>query len=512
MKRTPLRISAVIAFTAALSLPFTACTRQQPIPSAQPAGTVTEAPAPAANAAGPIWTLLGSEAQQFAADFSTDNVLFLTCTVIDETSNDYTTFDDEKIRGVFDALNAVQITGKTDESILDSGHTFAFTLLDGSEITVPFEGDHLVAGKTAFTTAGTDALWAQAQLIVDEYAFDLDEEDDEETDDAAYASITSLADGFTFQYRSDYTAFETDGGMIEIELGHEEYFTVIDSWRMMGPDAEGYLQSQADMYRGYYEGSLIEEPNDPEAVEFNGRTIYATELEAATDDGVTLDITLFAEDLDDGSVFAVTAYYIPDNEDEAAAATQKIFETVTFVPADQVDLESTGAPADENPEGWDNPDGLGGDGRGDDEGGDSGLLDYGDTEGWTWEMYMLSDGTLEYDIDGVLFLQLPNNWLDKYEMEVTGNYVNFYHTASRQKFLEEAGYDGGWLFSVGWSYDESYKELPNYQYIGKAADGKYFFEFPSDVQAYVEDEAVLAEWSMLMEGMNFIKGSAYSTV
>lgn len=77
-------------------------------------------------------------------------------------------------------------------------------------------------------------------------------------------------------------------------------------------------------------------------------------------------------------------------------------------------------------------------------------------------------------------LKLPASWRGKYTVEKSGDngsYVSFY----AKKCHEETG--EGFLFSISKHEDDSYKELPAYELVGKWNGISYVAEFATDVQS-----------------------------
>ena len=133
---------------------------------------------------------------------------------------------------------------------------------------------------------------------------------------------------------------------------------------------------------------------------------------------------------------------------------------------------------------------------------------------WKYRLTKDDDGNLIYTFDG-LVIMLPASWADKYTIAFldTGEYFTFYHTASLLRWQSDYGFASGRLINIGYSPDDSYTELPSYEYIGPGPDGGAFFiEFPTDVQGFYEDEEIMKEYGELAEGYDFIVENSYSTI
>lgn len=102
------------------------------------------------------------------------------------------------------------------------------------------------------------------------------------------------------------------------------------------------------------------------------------------------------------------------------------------------------------------------------------------------------DDTVVYSFDNHLIIEVPDWWDENVTMKVESNGVNFYHTDSYDKYMEEDGFSGGFLFGIGASVNQSFTDLPSYQYIGFNEDDvmNYYAVFPTDYQAYPYDKKI----------------------
>lgn len=123
---------------------------------------------------------------------------------------------------------------------------------------------------------------------------------------------------------------------------------------------------------------------------------------------------------------------------------------------------------------------------------------------------VLSDGSLIYYFEEVA-ITLPADWQGKFEIVTTDNSAAFYHKASHEKWQEKYGEDGGKLFTLSCTINHDFSELPDFTYIGFSEDSvmNYFMIFPTDFQAYTEDEAVAAEFQQMNAEIDFVKQNAY---
>lgn len=123
---------------------------------------------------------------------------------------------------------------------------------------------------------------------------------------------------------------------------------------------------------------------------------------------------------------------------------------------------------------------------------------------------VLEDGSLIYYFEEVA-VTLPADWQGKFDIETDMTTATFYHKASREKWLEEEGMDGGVLFTLGASVNHDFAELPDFHYIGFGDKScmNYYLVFPTDMQAYMGDSSVLEEFQQMNLEIDFVKEHAY---
>ena len=93
-------------------------------------------------------------------------------------------------------------------------------------------------------------------------------------------------------------------------------------------------------------------------------------------------------------------------------------------------------------------------------------------------------------------LIIPINWETAATVEQSENGIAFYQTASLEKYREQGLEGGGFLCELCASEDEDFRELPAYRYLGysESAGLHFYLVVPSDYPAYMEDEAIRAEY------------------
>lgn len=103
-----------------------------------------------------------------------------------------------------------------------------------------------------------------------------------------------------------------------------------------------------------------------------------------------------------------------------------------------------------------------------------------------------------YDFPEVM-LYIPIEWEDTITVEQTDTGLAFFQTASYDKFLADGLPEGGFLFKLRSSEDESFRELPEYEYIGFSENAglHFYLSMPSDYQGYVYDTDIRAEYDAM---------------
>lgn len=122
-----------------------------------------------------------------------------------------------------------------------------------------------------------------------------------------------------------------------------------------------------------------------------------------------------------------------------------------------------------------------------------------------------ADGNIEYLFD-VLLVTVPGDWEGKYTIVRSNDtHVNFYHTGSYEAWQENYGFAGGFLFGISLEQRGVDPDYPSEQYLGLARNGlDYYMIFPTDVQGYVEDQAVYDEWCAMVAEMDVVTENSWS--
>ena len=109
-----------------------------------------------------------------------------------------------------------------------------------------------------------------------------------------------------------------------------------------------------------------------------------------------------------------------------------------------------------------------------------------------------------------IMLYIPIEWMDGITVEQTDTGAAFFQTASYDKFLEDGLPKGGFLFKLRASEDESFRERPEYEYIGFSENAglHFYLSLPSDYQAYVYDPEIRAEYDDMHKQISDIASTA----
>lgn len=126
---------------------------------------------------------------------------------------------------------------------------------------------------------------------------------------------------------------------------------------------------------------------------------------------------------------------------------------------------------------------------------------------WSCTTSLDDDGDILLDFENVQ-VYLPGTWDGLCQMGTDEYGVNFYQKKSRKLWTQELGFpNGGWLFSVQWSDDFDFLELPSYEIIGNGSGGCYYIVYPTDLQAYVNDTEAYDEFRWMLRDVSWVADS-----
>ena len=103
-----------------------------------------------------------------------------------------------------------------------------------------------------------------------------------------------------------------------------------------------------------------------------------------------------------------------------------------------------------------------------------------------------------------VFITLPADWAGKYDIKFNERGVSFYHTLSRRLWNTQRGFEGGLLFSLGWSETEDYRNMPSFDELGSGERGHYYLSYPTDYQAYESIPEIRAEYDAMWSEISFV--------
>ena len=117
---------------------------------------------------------------------------------------------------------------------------------------------------------------------------------------------------------------------------------------------------------------------------------------------------------------------------------------------------------------------------------------------------ILENGDLIYYFQE-MSLQLPAEWRGKVMAEQQDGGVSFYQTSSHQKYLEENIKNGGFLFQLGASVNQSFTQLPKFEYLGFSEDTamNYYLRLPTDYPAYPE-KSIQEEYDDMIDDIDYV--------
>lgn len=113
-----------------------------------------------------VFSVLGPDAEAFAASWEESNVTQIVWIRNYETSETITLPSGApEIQELFRALSELQISEPTDEAASDSEDVITVTMNDGSSLTFTFNSGNLVSGKTIYQTSGKKALYELSKAL-----------------------------------------------------------------------------------------------------------------------------------------------------------------------------------------------------------------------------------------------------------------------------------------------------------------------------------------------------------
>ena len=123
---------------------------------------------------------------------------------------------------------------------------------------------------------------------------------------------------------------------------------------------------------------------------------------------------------------------------------------------------------------------------------------------WDYTTGKDSEGNITISFSEV-DVTLPASWAGNCAMSINADSVDFFHIDSRELWTQELGFaNGGNLFSICYTQELDYLDLPSFETLGNGADRIYYATTPTDVQGYYDDDAVMAEFSDMSGDVSWV--------
>ena len=127
---------------------------------------------------------------------------------------------------------------------------------------------------------------------------------------------------------------------------------------------------------------------------------------------------------------------------------------------------------------------------------------------WRYQIIPTEDGGTIF-LFNETFITLPADWAGKYDVKINERSVSFYQSLSRSLWNSREGYEGGLLFSLGYSETEDFRNLPSYDELGKGAEGYYYLIYPTDYQAYEKIQTAKDEYDAMWKEVRSVAENSY---
>ena len=133
-----------------------------------------------------------------------------------------------------------------------------------------------------------------------------------------------------------------------------------------------------------------------------------------------------------------------------------------------------------------------------------------DTTAATWDYTITrSEESTTYAFDRGPRIVMPASWGSQVTVIDEGDHVTFYHTASREAWAVDGMDNAGYLFRLCLDPTQDYKIYPSFMDLGKTSEGYFFLMFPTDFQAYANNERILEQYQTLYNELDYVKINSY---
>ena len=127
---------------------------------------------------------------------------------------------------------------------------------------------------------------------------------------------------------------------------------------------------------------------------------------------------------------------------------------------------------------------------------------------WRYSIIPTEDGGTIFLFNEV-FITIPADWAGRYDIKINERSISFYQSLSRSLWNSREGYEGGLLFSLGYSETEDFRNIPSYDELGKGSDGYYYLIYPTDYQAHQKIATAKSEYDAMWKEINYIAENSY---
>lgn len=508
--KTSLRLLAVLT---ALLLLLTGCSRI-PFPGArEPESTPDTGETIPADA--PVWSYLGGRMENFAACYPDLTITALEYTRDGTEKETYVTADPELIDAVFQALNDISVVKETTDYDSYGGESFIFVTADNERFAVRFNQRNLDPGAT-YLIEHDAPLWKlsdqiraaaeQAAAPTESPASLLPSPDPaptpppvESTQTGESERVTSDALDFSVAYDTSLRPEVTDEGSLRLYASDRDDMSYVEIRRVdNGPTAQEYLEDLlAAILAEQDEITMRSEAAEP--VDIVGLDLYGIWANYVQE-GEYVSMAAYAENIR-GGILVYVGYFLEDTAESVLNGLETALLTAEYGMTNSMRVPEEQTPADDG-------------GKEDAVPADSTALNSAPVESggegrWLWTASYYED-QIEYQI-GALVLAIPPEWAGKYTIEYDGDYMSFCHTASYDRWMAEAGFTAGRLFTLCYTEDyDSIQYIPSYFYLGSDGQGgHYVLILPTDVQSYYEDEAIAADYAEMYDEIDFVENWSY---
>jgi len=128
----------------------------------------------------------------------------------------------------------------------------------------------------------------------------------------------------------------------------------------------------------------------------------------------------------------------------------------------------------------------------------------------TWDYTITrTEESTTYSFERGPQIVMPASWGSQVTVMDEGDHVSFYHTASLEAWKVDGLDNGGYLFKLCLDPTQDFKNLPSFMDLGKTSEGYFYLMFPTDFQAYADNERILEQYQTLYSELDYVKIHSY---